>query len=331
MSMYKFVFQDPIPSGLLEDLKDQVKIFAPEKENSEEEFILAGRKADAIFTLGRVINEQMLDKMGAGKAGSPLKAVGTVSVGFDHLPLEYLSDHKIGLINTPQSVRYPTAELAVGITLALIRQILVQDRKIREKGTFTFSAFEGCGSDLLGKTVGILGMGSIGSKVAEVFHVLGANIIYHQRRPASEEVILKTGAQYVSMDQLFSQADLISLHVPFIPEFYHLIDEKRIGRMKDGVILVNCARGKLIDEKALVSGLKSGKIGGAALDVFEEEPLITPDLLTMDNVVLTPHMGASPREAVDRMLREAVEGVLAFLQGEGPKNLVNQKVFVKKR
>lgn len=330
--MYQFVFKDPIPPEYLKsvqgkEITDQVQIKNPSKSLTDKEFIELARGADAVFSLGNKFTEEMMEEMGAGEKNSPIKAVATVSVGFDHLPLQYLSNHKIALINTPKGVRYSTAELAVALTLALIRQIPLQDRKIRERGSISIPSFESFGTNLLGKTVGIMGMGNIGSKVAEVFHVLGANILYHQRHKASDDILAKTEARMVSKDELFSQSDIISLHVPFIPEFYHLIDEDRIAQMKDGVYIINTGRGKLIDEGALVRALKSGKVAGAALDVFENEPKVHPGLLELDNVVLSSHMGTSTTEAKTLMFQESVKGTLAFLNGEKPENLVNRKIF----
>jgi glyoxylate reductase len=170
----------------------------------------------------------------------------------------------------------------------------------------------------MGKTVGIVGLGRIGAATARRLKSFGVKLLYNSRtrKPDLEEEI---GIEYATLDSLIERSDIISLSLPYNRETHHLIDANRIAAMKDGVYLVNTARGRIIDQTALVEALKSGKIAAAGLDVFEEEPLDPGSpLASMDNVVLTPHLAASSEEAMKRMAVQVAEGVLKVLNGEAP-------------
>ncbi|MGF0055710.1 2-hydroxyacid dehydrogenase [Peptoniphilaceae bacterium SGI.097] len=321
----KFVFTKNVPQEIVDQLPHEVEYCVPKSSFSEEELLKELQDADALITVGTRITEEFLEKWHPDSSERPLRVVGTVSVGYDHLPVDYCSAHGIAVVNTPQSVRYPTAELTVAIALNLLRKVQHYDARLRKSLRFEHGYFDSTATSIYGKTVGIFGLGSIGSKTAEVFHVLGAQILYTQRHDADAALVEKLGARRVQKEELFAQSDIISLHVPYVPEYHHLIDRAAIQTMKDGVILVNAGRGKLIDEGALIEGLKSGKIAGAALDVFENEPMISKELAAQENTVLTPHIGTYAFESRADMVKEAVENTLAVLWGKRPLQWLNQK------
>ena len=170
----------------------------------------------------------------------------------------------------------------------------------------------------MGKTVGIVGLGRIGTAIARRLKPFGVVLIYHSRK-RKEEVEADTGIVKVGFDELLGRSDIISLSLPYSPETHHMISGGEIAAMKDGVYIVNTARGRIVDQTALVEALKTGKVAGVALDVFEAEPLDpTSPLASMDNVVLTPHLAASSEEAMRRMAVQVAEGVLKALKGEVP-------------
>ncbi|MCD6480356.1 D-glycerate dehydrogenase, partial [Candidatus Bathyarchaeota archaeon] len=181
---------------------------------------------------------------------------------------------------------------------------------------------------LEGKTLGIIGLGRIGSEVARRAQGFGVKVIYHDmvRKPELEEAY---GAEYVSLKELLTKADIVSIHVPLLPSTERLIGEEELQMMKPTAILINTSRGKVIDQKALVKALKEGWIAGAALDVYEEEPIPLDDpLLRLENVILTPHIGSATRETRRRMAEVCAQNVKAVLEGRKPPNLVPEQVSI---
>jgi lactate dehydrogenase-like 2-hydroxyacid dehydrogenase len=186
---------------------------------------------------------------------------------------------------------------------------------------------ENLGTGLYGKTVGIIGMGRIGRAFARRAIASGMKVIYFNRKQLSDEVERTYNCRYVSFDELLTQSDVISVHCPLTAETQHLLDEAALLKMKKGVLLVNTARGAVIDEKMLVKYLQNGRIGGAGLDVFEKEPVITPELFVMDNVVLTPHNATGTIDTRIETGREAAENLLRFFEGRKDISIVNPQVW----
>jgi glyoxylate reductase len=187
------------------------------------------------------------------------------------------------------------------------------------------------GYDVFGKTLGIVGLGRIGQAVARRAAGFGMRTIFYNSRPPREEVTRELGARGVALDELLATSDFVSLHVPLLPETRHLVNDRTLGLMKKTSILINTSRGPVVDEKALVRALREGKIAGAALDVYEREPQIEPDLLDMDNVVLAPHIASASVETRTRMCMMAAENLLAAFKGQRPPNLVNPEVWDRRR
>ena len=229
-------------------------------------------------------------------------------VGLDNIDLEGAKAKGIKVVNTPEASSISVAELAIGFMFALSRHIVRGTVGLRE-GKWEKKQLKG--TELFGKTLGIIGMGRIGREVAKRAKCLGMNVIAtrHVRQIPGE--LAKT----VSYDELYKEADFISIHIPLTEETRHMISKEAFEKMKDGVVIINCSRGGVVDEKALLEALKNGKVKGAALDVFEVEPPVDNELLKLDNVIGTPHIGASTKEAQARIGVAIVEKIKGFLEG----------------
>ncbi len=239
-------------------------------------------------------------------AAKNLKVIGRAGVGLDNIDVEYARSKGIKVINTPGATSISVAELTIGLILAVMRKIAYADRETR-KGAWPKKKCKGI--EMYGKTMGIVGIGRIGREVAKRAKAFGMRVIYYDVYRPSEEQERELGVEYRELDELLSEADVVSLHLPLTPETKHLINGERIAKMKDGAILINAARGGIVDEEALYEALKSGKLYGAALDVYENEPLRESKLFELDNVVLTPHIGAQAKEGQTRAGVEIAEKI----------------------
>ena len=245
-------------------------------------------------------------------AAPSLRAVSTFSVGLDHIDLERARRRGIRVGYTPDVLTEATADLAVGMMLDVMRRISEGDRRVRAgRWESVDGASDYVGSDLGGKTLGIIGMGRIGRAVARRAAAFGMNTVYCGGGPAE-------GARRVGMAELRSVSDVVSVHAPLTPETDRMIDARFLASMKKTAFLVNTARGRIVDQPALAESLERGGIAGAALDVFESEPLLPGRLSGLDNVVLSPHMGSSARETREAMGWAALENLRRALQGRDP-------------
>jgi glyoxylate reductase len=215
-----------------------------------------------------------------------------------------------------------TAEIAFALLITLTRRIIPSDRFSREGKFKGWEPLLFLGDELNEKTMGIIGMGRIGQDMASLCRAFGMNIIYHNRNRLNREIESSFDARYVPLDELLGTADMISLHTPLTDQTRHLIDEHAFLQMKKGTYLINTSRGEIIKESALIAALKSGKINGAGLDVYEFEPDFSHELVSMDNVVLLPHIGSATHETRTRMSEMVAENVIAALKGRRPPNLV---------
>jgi lactate dehydrogenase-like 2-hydroxyacid dehydrogenase len=230
--------------------------------------------------------------------------------------LDACRERGIRVTNTPQPVIEPTAELAFALMHDVARRTAEFDRKLREGRAEAFGVMNNLSHSLYGKTLGIIGMGRIGQALARRAVASGMSIIYHNRRPLGDEVIRRLGyeVKYVSQEELLQTADFVSLNLPYTPEVKHLIGEKELKMMKSTAYLINTARGAHVCEQALVDALKKGEIAGAAMDVYEHEPQITPELLELDKVVLSPHTGTGTWEGRIAMCENVCDNILAWEQ-----------------
>jgi len=242
-------------------------------------------------------------------AGPELKVVANYAVGVNNIDLDAARRRGVVITNTPDVLTRTTAELAVTLMLTLLRRVAEGDRMLRRREPWEFSLEFMLGESLEGKTLGIVGPGRIGRETARLAEAFGAAPIYAGRADP--------------LPELLARADIVSLHCPLTPETHHLIDADALARMRPAAVLVNTARGPIVDEAALVDALRSGAIAGAALDVFEFEPEVAEELLSMENVVLSPHLGSATRrtrEAMGMLAVEALRSVL--LHGQTPPNTV---------
>lgn len=252
-----------------------------------------------------------------------LRLIANFGAGYNNIDLDACRERGIRVTNTPQPVIEPTAELAFALMIDIARRVSEFDRTIRANQA-VFGVMKNLSHSLYGKTIGIIGMGRIGQSLARRALASGMRVIYHNRRelsvsryPSSDwrsEVIRQ--AEYTDMQTLLQDSDYVSLNLPYTPEVHHLIGKPELGMMKRTAYLINTARGAHVDEAALVEALKSGIIAGAALDVYEHEPAVSTELLTLENVVLSPHTGTGTWEGRIAMCENVTDNILAFAQNE---------------
>ena len=248
-----------------------------------------------------------------------LQLVANFGVGFNNIDLEACRERGIHVTNTPNPVIEPTAELAFALMHDVARRTAEFDRKLRAGKAEPFGVMNNLSHSLYGKTLGIIGMGRIGQALARRAVASGMRVVYHNRRPLGDEAMRRLGDEairYVSKEELLTEADFVSLNLPYTPEVKHIIDGKALRMMKPTAYLINTARGAHVDEQALVKALKEGEIAGAAMDVYEHEPQITPELLEMDNVVLSPHTGTGTWEGRIAMCENVCDNILAWQKNE---------------
>ncbi len=280
------------------------------------------RDKDALVSLlTDPIDEEVFD------AAPKLRIVSQYAVGYDNIKVEEATKRGIYVTNTPGVLTETVADFTFALMLAVARRVVEADRYVREgKWKVGWHPLMMVGTDVYGATLGIVGLGRIGSAVARRAKGFNMRVIYYDvvRR---EDLERELGIEYVSLDRLLEESDYVSLHTPLTPQTYHLIGEEQLKKMKRTAFLINTARGKVVDQKALYKALKEGWIAGAGLDVFEQEP-ISPDdpLLELDNVVLAPHAASASYETRSRMAEMVADNLIAFLKGEVPPNLVNKDV-----
>ena len=252
-------------------------------------------------------------------AGSRLKVIGRAGIGVDNIDVEAATERGIVVFNTPDENATTTAELALGHLLSLSRHLPQADRSVR-KGEWKPKNF--VGAELAGKTIGVIGFGTIGRIVTRRFLAFRMRVLAYDPYVVPE-VVHETGAEPTDLDALLAQADFVTLHCPLNEATTNLINAQRLSQMKAGARLINCARGGLVDETALVEALRSGHVAGAAFDVYAKEPPGASPLFEFDNVVLTPHLGASTEEAQQAVSLKIAENVASFLETGAAQSAVN--------
>ena len=246
------------------------------------------------------------------EAAKQLKAVGRAGVGVDNIDLNAAREHQVTVVNSPNATSVAVAELAMALMLAMVREVPRADAALKN-GKWLKKDLEG--NELYGKTLGVIGFGRIGSNLAQRAAAFGMNIIAMDPIISAEEAA-ERGGKLVSLDELLAQADFISLHIPLTNSTRNMISKDQFDKMKDGVRIINAARGGVIDEQALLDALNSGKVAGAALDVFTSEPPGQTELVCHPRVIGTPHIGAQTVEAQQRAAYDIATEVLAALRAE---------------
>jgi glyoxylate reductase len=325
VSSPKIVVTRRIPDPALELLREAGDVWVSPHDRPLETAELhdAVSGADvAVTLLHDKVDDAFLDA-----AGEQLRAVTNVAVGFDNIDVPAATKRGVLVTNTPDVLTDATADLAMTLILAVTRRIGEGERLIRAREPWSWHMFMLLGMGLQEKTLGIIGLGSIGEALARRARAFGMEIVYADARRADEEVERELGARQVELDELLRTSDVISIHAPLMDETRHLINAERLAQMKETAYLVNSARGPIVDEAALVEALRSGQVAGAGLDVYENEPAVHPGLLTLDNVVLLPHLGSATIETRTAMAELAARNAVAVLRGDQPPTPVNPEVL----
>lgn len=319
-----------IPGSALDRLRNsghEMEVSQVDRPLTKEELLEGARGVDALLSLlTDKIDAEVVDAI-----GQQLKIVSNYAVGFDNINVEELTQRGIVVTNTPcEEVNEAVAEHTWALLLALARRIVEADESVKRGAYSGWEPAIFLGTNIVGKTLGIIGLGRIGSMVARRAKGFGMRILYN-KRTRDEEAEKELGVEFADLDRLLAESDFITLHVPLTDETRHMINRDTLGRMKKGAFLINTARGSIVEEHDLVDALRSGHLGGAALDVYDNEPNVNPELINMENVVLTPHIASATWEAREKMGQLAVDAILKVLVGEKPENLVNPEVWDKRR
>lgn len=267
----------------------------------------------------------ILDKIGdevMASAGEKLKVIANFGVGYDNIDVTAAQKRGIMVTNTPSELSSrAVAEFTIGLIFSALKRIVEGDEFARRGNFGGWKPEIFLGENLEGKTLGVVGLGRIGCLVARMGRAFGLRVVYHQRNRDFESE-KKFKLEYLSLENLLREADIVSLHVPLTAETRHLLNAETLALMKDDGYLINTSRGAVVDEAALTECLKKGKLKGAALDVFEYEPEINPELCGLPNVVLTPHIASSVQAVRDEMAIMAAKNIIEALNGRKPPNLV---------
>jgi len=316
----KIVVTGKIPEVALEKLKKSHEVISWGEETpiSRDEMLKRVSGANIIVSLlTEKIDEEVL-----ASAGNDLKAVCNVAVGYNNIDVAACKNKNVLVTNTPGVLTDATADIAMALILMTTRRLSEGERVIRNQEPWAWGMFYMLGSSIQNQTLGIVGMGQIGIATALRAKSFGMKIIYTRRNRLDEKIEKELSAQYVSLDDLLQQSDIVSLHCPYSTETHHLISDAQLSKMKKTSYLINTARGPIVNEEALANALINKTIAGAGLDVYENEPKVNEKLLKLDNVVLLPHLGSATVETRTAMATTAANNALEILSGNKPLNPV---------
>jgi D-3-phosphoglycerate dehydrogenase len=318
----KVIVADSINQKGIDNLKEVAEVIV-DTDISPEELLNTISEYEAIIIRSRTkVTREII-----GRADK-LKIIARAGVGVDNVDVEAATEKGIMVVNAPESTSITVAEHTMGLMLSAARKIAIADKSVKD-GNWDKKRFMGV--ELRGKTLGVVGMGRIGSQVVKRCKAFEMDVIvYDPYLP--KEVAKQMGVKLAEIEKVFKEADFITIHVPLTPETKHIISDSELEMMKDDAFIINCARGGIIDEDALFNALQNNKIGGAALDVYEQEPPKGSKLLSLDNIVATPHIAASTKEAQRDAAIIVANEVIDVLKGNAPKNVLNmpmvdQKIF----
>lgn len=334
--MAKIFVTRQVPGNHIENLKAGAEVTVSDFDRplTPEELLAKAKGVDALLSLlTDKIDGDVMDAI-----GPQLKIISNYAVGFDNIDIQAASDRGIVVTNTPSDeVNEAVAEHTWAFISALSRRIVESDEFVRNQGYFAgkggYKGWEPdlfLGVNLIGKTLGIIGLGRIGSMVARRAQGYKMTILYNKHEP-DPKAEAELGVKFVSLDDLLARSDIITLHIPLTEDTRHMINKTTFAKMKKGSFLINTARGSVVAEADLVESLKSGQLAGAALDVFDNEPDISPELIAMPNVILTPHIASATFEARNKMGEQAAQAILSVLADKQPENIVNKEVWEKRR
>ena len=332
MKPYLFITRE-IPGSAIDELRKYYDVEVWEKMTPPPYDVLLekARKADALLTL-------LSDKIDCNliQQAENLRIIAQYAVGYDNIDIDCATKHAIYVTNTPGVLDEAVADFTWGLLIGIARRIVEADNFVRSgewyKTGTGWHPLMMLGVEVYGKTIGIIGMGRIGRAVARRAKAFDMKILYYDIVKLSRELEESLGAKYVDLDTLLRESDFVTLHVPLTKETYHLIGERELRLMKSSAYLINTSRGAIVDTEALVKALKEKWIAGAALDVFEEEPL-PPDhpLTKLENVILAPHAASASVEARTKMAKLAASNLIEFYKGNIPPTLVNKDVIRKRK
>lgn len=325
--MYKLLLTHRVPEIVFEKYSGIYELISP-PEGSDvftwEQVKNAIADCDAMFSMGSFpVKAELL------AAAEKLRAVGTLSTGYDHIDIAACNEKGVVIINTPLSVCESTAEFSVALILGITKGIAMFDRDLRKMRLCKTDLFFDRDILISGKTVGILGFGRIGQAVCRKLQSLGVRVVYYSPRRLTTEQENELNAVYLPMDDLLRTADVITCHMSLSDKTYHLIDDAAFAKMKPTAYFINVSRGKTMDENALLKAVREKKIRGAALDVFEFEPYISKEMASYENILITPHAGTSVLEVRLNMVHEAFTGLYDVLNGGCPHNIVNTEPYAR--
>jgi glyoxylate reductase len=306
------------PSGTLDINPDADRIW------SKSELIERLREGnyDGLYCmLTNPIDGEVLD------AAPGLKVIANMAVGYNNIDVQEATRRGIAVSNTPGVLTDTTADFAWTLIMASARRLVESDRFLRAGRFHGWGPLMMVGHDVHGKTLGIIGFGRIGRAVAKRATGFDMKVLYHDKYAADPDTERALNARSVSMDELLSQSDFVTIHTDYNPETHHLISAPQLATMKPTAHLINTARGPIVDEVALASALKDGTIAGAGLDVYEREPQVHPALFALENVVLAPHIASASLDTRNSMALTAADNILAALRGERAPDCVNPEVY----
>ena len=320
----KILVTGNLPAEVMDPLREKYEVEAHAEDRPMERQQLLSRIGDRdglLCMITDAVDEELL-----GRAPR-LKMIANMGVGYNHIDIAAATRRGIPVSNTPGVLTDATADLAFTLILAVARRVVEGDRRVREGKFKLWAPFLFLGREVSGKTLGIVGFGRIGRAVARRAAGFGLRVLYHNRSRLTPAEERESPAEYADLNTLLAQADFVSLHVPLSGETRHLIGAAELSRMKPTAYLINTARGPVVDEVALLATLQRGMIAGAGLDVYENEPALTPGLADLPNVVLLPHVGSATLETRTAMAAMAARNLIAGLDGQRPPNLVNPEVL----
>ena len=311
--MPKLVFSRELPFRSPPELPDDVTVaYAAEgRSPTRDELMAAVADADGLITM-------LSDKIDAALLDSApnLKVVANYAVGYDNFDVDAARQRGIAMSNTPDVLTEATADIAFALLLSLARRVREGERIVRQGEFHGWQPDMLLGTELAGRIFGVAGLGRIGAATARRARGFGMRVIYFGRRDASIDVVQELKAERVALETLIRQSDVLSLHCPLNEGTRHLIDADAFEKMKPGALLINTARGPVVDEAALVAALDAGHIAGAGLDVYEEEPKVHPGLIDRDDVVLLPHLGSATVDTRAKMAELTLDNALRGMAGE---------------
>lgn len=303
---------------LLKEAALEYKVYEGDGLISKEELIENVADCEVLICpLSTQVDRDVID------AAPKLKLIANFGAGFNNIDSAYAKERKIYVTNTPIVSTNATAELTAGLIIALSRRIVEGDHLMHGKGFDGWAPLFFLGHELKDKTLGIIGMGKIGQALAQMMNAFGMKIIYNQRHPLTSELEEKLQATYYSQAEVIQQADILTLHAPLTEDTHHLLTSDAFKQMKNSALLINAARGPLINESDLLQALKDQQLAGAALDVYEFEPKVTEGLKELPNVILTPHIGNASVEARDQMAAIVVKNAIVLINQQPIKYIVN--------